>query len=74
MDDKYQKSPFLQQVVNQIQVRHYTRRTEDIYLHWIKRYIYFHNKRHPKEMRESEVSQFIDYLSVNKAQRKYITI
>ena len=64
MDDKCQKSPFLQQVVNQIRVRHYTRRTEDTYLHWIKRYIYFHNKRHPKEMREIEVSQFLTHLAV----------
>lgn len=65
MDDKKQKSPFLQQVVNQIRVRHYTRRTEATYLHWIKRYIYFHNKRHPKEMRENEVSQFLTHLAVN---------
>jgi hypothetical protein len=55
MDDTIKKSPLLQQVVNQIRVRHYSRRTEDTYLHWVKRYIYFHNKRHPKDMSEREV-------------------
>ncbi|MEJ2621662.1 MAG: phage integrase N-terminal SAM-like domain-containing protein [Candidatus Thiodiazotropha sp.] len=40
----------LQEVVNQIRVRHYSIRTEEAYLHWIKRYIYFYIKRHPKEM------------------------
>ncbi len=65
MDDSNVKSPFLQQVINQIRVRHYSRRTEDTYLHWIKRFIYYHNKRHPKDMRESEVSQFLTHLAVN---------
>ncbi|MEJ2467022.1 MAG: phage integrase N-terminal SAM-like domain-containing protein [Candidatus Thiodiazotropha sp.] len=58
MNEITTKSLFLQQVVNQIRVRHYSRRTEDTYLHWIKRYIYFHNKRHPKEMGEQEVALF----------------
>ncbi len=65
MNENCQKSPFLQQVINKIRVRHYSRRTEDTYLHWIKRYIYYHNKRHPKDMRESEVSQFLTHLAVN---------
>ena len=58
------KSPLLQQIVSQIRVRHYSRRTEDTYLHWIKRYIYFHNKRHPGEMGEPEVTQFLTDLAV----------
>ncbi len=64
MDEITTKSPFLQQVVNQIRVRHYSRRTEDRYLHWIKRYIYFHNKRHPEEMGEQEVALFLTDLAV----------
>jgi integron integrase len=64
MDDKAEKSPFLQQVINQIRVRHYSRRTEKTYLHWIKRYIFFHKKRHPKEMGEREVAQFLTDLAV----------
>ncbi|MEW8110829.1 MAG: phage integrase N-terminal SAM-like domain-containing protein [Candidatus Thiodiazotropha endolucinida] len=49
-----------------IRVRHYSRRTEETYLHWIKRYIYFHNKRHPEEMAEREVAAFLTYLAVQK--------
>jgi site-specific recombinase XerD len=65
MDEKCRKSPFLQQIINQIRVRHYSRRTEDTYIHWIKRFIYYHNKRHPKDMREREVSEFLTHLAVN---------
>ncbi len=64
MDEVVQKSPLLQEVVNQIRVRHYSIRTEETYLHWIKRYIYFHKKRHPKEMAEKEVGQFLTDLAV----------
>ncbi|MEW8028926.1 MAG: phage integrase N-terminal SAM-like domain-containing protein, partial [Candidatus Thiodiazotropha sp.] len=55
MEENTHKSPFLQKVIDAIRVRHYSRRTEETYLHWIKRYIYFHNKRHPEEMAEREV-------------------
>jgi integron integrase len=65
MDESVKKSPLLQQVVNQIRVRHYSRRTEETYLHWIKRYIYFHNKRHPNEMGERDVAQFLTHLAVH---------
>ncbi len=64
MDENVKKSPFLQQVVNQIRIRHYSIRTEETYLHWIKRYIYFHNKRHPMEMGEKEVALFLTDLAV----------
>lgn len=37
----------LQRVHEAIRVRHYSRRTEEAYVHWIKRLIYFHGKRHP---------------------------
>ncbi|MEW8682120.1 MAG: phage integrase N-terminal SAM-like domain-containing protein [Candidatus Thiodiazotropha endolucinida] len=59
MEENTQKSPFLQKVIDAIRVRHYSRRTEETYLHWIKRYIYFHNKRHPEEMAEREVAAFL---------------
>ncbi len=64
MDDNIRKSPFLQEVVNKIRVLHYSRRTEDTYLHWIRRFIFFHKKRHPKEMGEKEVGQFLTDLAV----------
>ena len=64
MDEQAEKSPFLQQVINQIRVRHYSRRTEETYLHWIKRYIFFHKKRHPQEMGEREVARFLTDLAI----------
>jgi len=45
---------------------HYSIRTERTYSDWIKRYILFHNKRHPKEMGAPEVEAFLTYLAVNK--------
>jgi hypothetical protein len=44
-------------------VKHYSLRTEDAYLHWVRRYIYFHGKRHPQEMGGSEVEAFLSHLA-----------
>jgi integron integrase len=46
-------------------VRHYSIRTEDAYHDWAKRYILFHGKRHPIEMSEPEVNDFLTDLAVN---------
>lgn len=46
--------------------RHLSPRTEKSYRFWIRQYIFFHNKLHPKEMRETEVMQFINYLAVKR--------
>jgi integron integrase len=63
----YQQSPrLLDRVRNVIRCKHYSIRTEQSYVDWIKRYIYFHNKRHPKDMGESHISDFLTYLAVNK--------
>jgi site-specific recombinase XerD len=53
----------LDQVRQAIRRRHYSDRTEKAYVHWIKRYIFFHNKRHPLEMAESEIAQFLSSLA-----------
>jgi integron integrase len=55
----------LDQVRARIRVKHYSIRTEDQYLQWIKRYIYFHDKRHPREMGAAEVEAFLSDLAVN---------
>lgn len=47
-------------------VRHYSRRTEDSYVHWIRRFILFHGKRHPLEMGEREITAFLSDLAVAK--------
>lgn len=49
-----------------IRVRHYSLRTEDAYIQWIKRYIFFHNKRHPDEMGEKEITAFLTHLAVDR--------
>ena len=58
-----QKPRLLEQVRQAIRTRHYSSRTEKAYIHWIKRYIFFHNKRHPQEMAETEISQFLSGLA-----------
>lgn len=54
----------LDQVVARIRVKHYSRRTEQAYVDWIKRYILFHDKRHPKDMGVVEVESFLSHLAV----------
>ncbi len=55
----------LDQVRAHIRVKHYSIRTEDQYVHWIKRYIIFHGKRHPRDMGAVEVEAFLSDLAVN---------
>ena len=49
----------LDQVREQLRLKHYSYRTEETYIHWIKRYILFHNKRHPNEMGDDEIRAFL---------------
>jgi hypothetical protein len=64
MENPRRESPFLEQVRSAIRVRHYSIRTEDAYLAWVKRFILFHGKRHPKDMGEVEVVAFVSHLAV----------
>jgi site-specific recombinase XerD len=57
------KPKLLDQVRQAIRRRHYSDRTEKAYVHWIKRFIFFHNKRHPLEMAEPEIAQFLSSLA-----------
>jgi integron integrase len=54
----------LDQVRQALRVKHYAYRTEESYMQWIRRYILFHNKRHPKDMAEPEVQAFLTHLAV----------
>ncbi|MDY6822228.1 MAG: integron integrase [Thermodesulfobacteriota bacterium] len=54
------------QVREVMRTRHYSIRTEETYIGWIKRFIYFHNKRHPKEVGIKGVEEFLTHLAVNK--------
>jgi integron integrase len=59
-----QKLKLLDQVRYAIRAKHYSFRTEEIYIQWIRRFILFHNKRHPKDMGAKEVGQFLSDLAV----------
>lgn len=54
----------LDQVREAIRLRHYSIRTEQAYTDWIKRFILFHGKRHPREMGAAEVERFLTHLAV----------
>lgn len=60
------KPKLLDQVRNATRVRHLSYRTEQAYVHWIKRFIFFHDKRHPSEMDETHVSEFLTFLAVKR--------
>jgi hypothetical protein len=51
----------LDQVRDKLRVKHYSIRTEQTYVDWIKRYIFFHDKRHPKNMEARDVEAFFTH-------------
>jgi hypothetical protein len=57
-------SKLLDQVRDVLRTRHYSYQTEQTYLKWIRRYIFFHNVRHPAEMGKAEVEAFLSHLAV----------
>src|SRR5712692_1194600 len=57
----------LDQVREVIRMKHYSIRTEQAYIEWIKRYIFFHDKRHPDQMGEHEIRTFISDLASKKS-------
>ncbi len=59
------KPKLLDRVRHEIRTHHYSRRTEKAYIHWIKRFIFFHGVRHPAEMGEAEVTHFLSSLAVD---------
>ena len=56
----------LELVRNVMRTRHYSLRTEQTYIDWIKRYIIFNSKRHPAELGAPEVTAFLSDLAVNR--------
>jgi integrase len=54
----------LDQVRDQIRLKHYSYRTEQTYVYWIRRYILFNHKRHPAEMGGAELEAFLTHLAV----------
>jgi integron integrase len=66
MEARMPKSRLLDQVRAEIRLRHYSLRTEQAYVHWIRRFILFHDKRHPSTMGEREITAFLTDLAVNR--------
>ncbi len=58
--------PFLERSRQKIRLKHYSLRTEQAYLDWIKRFILFHGKRHPVEMGAPDVESFLTHLAVDR--------
>ena len=53
-------------VVEALRTRHYSRRTEQAYIHWIRRFISFHAPNHPRQLREGDVNRFLTHLAVKE--------
>ena len=62
-----QHSPkLLDRMRAEIRVRHYSIRTEQTYIDWARRYIFFHDNRYPQDMGAAEVQAFLSHLAVDR--------
>jgi len=60
------KPKLLDRLRQELRSRHYSRRTEQAYVMWVKRFIFFHNVRHPAEMAEPEINAFLTHLDIKE--------
>ena len=60
------KPKFLDQLRAFMRARRYSRRTEQAYVDWARRFILFHHKRHPRELGEAEVTEFLSHLTLKR--------
>jgi hypothetical protein len=63
MPEPSKKAPE-KKVRDAIRTKHYSIRTEEAYVNWVRRFILFHGKRHPKEMGGPEIEAFLTHLAV----------
>ena len=63
---KPQSKKLLHQVSEVMRYYHYSKRSEESYVRWIKQFVLFNNKRHPSEMGQQEIERFLSHLAVNK--------
>ncbi|OGT79336.1 MAG: integrase [Gammaproteobacteria bacterium RIFCSPLOWO2_02_FULL_61_13] len=63
MDGNLKSPRLLDQLRARIRFLHYSRSTEQTYVHWARRYILFHDKRHPRDLNEEHVVAFLNYLA-----------
>jgi integron integrase len=60
------KKRLFDQIRDVLRYKHYSRRTEQSYIHWVRRFILFHKKRHPSELGKDEIVAFLTHLAVNR--------
>jgi len=60
------KPKFLDQLRSFMRARRYSRRIEQAYVDWVRRFILFHGKRHPRELGEEQVMEFLSHLAVKR--------
>ena len=60
-----QSPRLLDQVRSRLRVLHYSLRTEETYIHWIRRFIVFHGKRHPRDLGSGDVERFLSHLAID---------
>lgn len=66
MDRPNRPKKLLDQVRERLRTKHYSYHTEKSYTSWIKRFILFHGKQHPKNFAEKEIEAFLSHLAVNR--------
>lgn len=59
-------SQFIESVRAELRTKHYSLQTEKSYLAWVRRYIRFHDLKHPKDLFNAEIEQFLSHLSLNR--------
>ena len=65
MSSKARSTGLIQRYREELQVRHYARRTVQTYEQWLRRFLRFHGLRHPREMGSAEVNAFLSHLAVD---------
>ena len=61
-----QPPKLLNRLRDHLRTRHYSIRTEEVYVDWARRFIFFHGKRHPADMGAAEVEAFLTHLAVDR--------
>ena len=63
---KRNKPKLLDLVKIEMRTKHYSKRTEEVYVNWIKEFVRFHHMKHPNTMGENEISKYLNYLAVSR--------
>lgn len=59
-------SKLLSEIENKCIILHYSKSTASIYVSWCRQFIVYHGKKHPSQLHEKQISQFLSYLAINR--------